>query len=84
MRFLDDAHDPHDVAGLLKFYLRTIPIPLVPFSMYDAFVAVSTSPSDYKDNLMRAVIETLPITSQFIWSFLFFHLHKVRFYFLRN
>ena len=34
----------HDVAGLLKLYLRELPEPLVTSKLYDSFFAVSSQP----------------------------------------
>lgn len=35
----DDESNPHNVAGLIKLYLRELSEPLMTFALYDPFIA---------------------------------------------
>jgi len=37
-----DAGDPHNITGLLKMFLRSMPEPVITFSLFDPFISVAT------------------------------------------
>ena len=42
---LKNANDAHDVAGVLKLFLRSLPEPLLSYRMYDSLLAVAAVPT---------------------------------------
>lgn len=53
--------DVHNVTGLLKFFLRELPEPLIPFDLYDPFIAANLI-SDYDERLyaIRDLVWKMP------------------------
>ena len=37
------CEEPHAVSGLLRLFLKQLPDPVIPFSLYDDFIAASGS-----------------------------------------
>ena len=69
--------DIHDVTGVMKKYLRDLPIPLVVFEHYDTFVnAWSEDVDATKLNLVRAV-QKLPPVHRSTLGFLMLFLHDL-------
>lgn len=53
--------DVHNVTGLLKFFLRELPDPLIPFNLYDHFITANVLP-DYDERLyaIRDLVWKMP------------------------
>lgn len=71
--------DINGVASALKQYLRYLPDPLISASCYDAFILVSSVPSDTKAKVdkMREVLHRLPTAHSLCLARLCTHLNRV-------
>ncbi len=64
--------DEHVTGGLLKIFLRELPEPIIPYSMYNAYTSCKGSIDQF-----RQVIESLPLINQYFLRFClcsFYHL----------
>nr|XP_015206754.1 PREDICTED: rho GTPase-activating protein 6-like isoform X2 [Lepisosteus oculatus]XP_015206755.1 PREDICTED: rho GTPase-activating protein 6-like isoform X2 [Lepisosteus oculatus] len=57
---LDDEHSVHDVAALLKEFLRHMPDPLLPRELYPAFLHANTLKGDEQLEILQQLIYLLP------------------------
>ncbi|KAM4705235.1 rho GTPase-activating protein 29-like [Rhinophrynus dorsalis] len=78
------AHDPHDICGALKSYLRQLPEPLVIFQVYDDLIrlaqldmAAGACPAEENSHQMRRLLERLPEGHYNTLRHLIGHLHRV-------
>jgi len=52
---------PHDIAGMVKMYLRELPTPLIPLELYDCFIATAlTENSDAFIAKLQKAVRLLP------------------------
>eukprot|EP01103_Thecamoeba_quadrilineata_P019339 TRINITY_DN7784_c0_g1_i1.p1 TRINITY_DN7784_c0_g1~~TRINITY_DN7784_c0_g1_i1.p1 ORF type:complete len:605 (+),score=177.13 TRINITY_DN7784_c0_g1_i1:57-1871(+) len=68
----------HDIAGVLKFYLRELSTPLIPYNKYDLFI--QSSKEQEKEELiksLRSAFESLPEENLKIMKLILEYLHKV-------
>jgi len=60
---LNKATDEHVVSGLMKLFFRELPIPLIPFSHYQAVIDMTEQPNQSEDQLvsaLRSLLASLP------------------------
>ncbi|XP_032993411.1 rho GTPase-activating protein 9 [Lacerta agilis] len=70
--------DVHVVTGALKLFFRELPEPLVPYSLFDEFVAcVKLSEPKEKVSKLAGLIQSLPQPNQDTLHYLLKHLRKV-------
>ena len=68
----------HDVASVLKRYLKSLPEPIIPFEVYDKFRLIYLSYEHDPTELLiqyRAFIEELPVLNQYVLLYLLDLLH---------
>uniref|UniRef100_A0A8D0B0Q2 Rho-GAP domain-containing protein n=1 Tax=Salvator merianae TaxID=96440 RepID=A0A8D0B0Q2_SALMN len=70
--------DVHVLTGALKLFFRELPEPLVPYSVFDDFIATVKLP-DPKEKVskMKELIQSLPQPNRETLHYLLKHLHKV-------
>ncbi|KAF2109918.1 hypothetical protein BDV96DRAFT_228979 [Lophiotrema nucula] len=74
----DPDLDIHAVTSALKNYFRRLPIPLIPFDVYDQFLeAGSLQDENAKSKAMVAAINDIPRAHRDTLQFLVFHLSRV-------
>ncbi|KAJ3004921.1 UNVERIFIED_CONTAM: Rho GTPase-activating protein 15 [Siphonaria sp. JEL0065] len=75
---LSTEDDINVVTGLLKSYFRELQNPLIPYEVYDQFIA-SSKLTDYNERLiqLKTLIQTLPSCNYNVLSYLLKHLKKV-------
>ncbi|CAG0883038.1 unnamed protein product [Cyprideis torosa] len=75
---LSSCSDIHVVAGLLKLFLRLLPIPLIPFDQYDRLIAAMkcTSPLQ-RIGEVRTILARFPPAHFQTTKFLMAHLYRV-------
>lgn len=71
-----EQHSVHLVAGLLKYYLRELPEPVIPFRFYDRLKATGFRIADGQDlTPLIDILESLPAPNyhllQYLCQFLF-------------
>ncbi|KAL3986452.1 chondrolectin [Sarotherodon galilaeus] len=68
----------HVITGALKLFLRELPEPLFPFSVFEKFIAAIQVP-DYslRVSYMKDLVQTLPLPNHNTMELLFRHLRKV-------
>ncbi|CAG0907143.1 unnamed protein product, partial [Cyprideis torosa] len=73
---LSSCSDIHVVAGLLKLFLRLLPIPLIPFDQYDRLIAAMkcTSPLQ-RIGEVRTILARFPPAHFQTTKFLMAHLY---------
>ncbi|KAG8196175.1 hypothetical protein JTE90_007904 [Oedothorax gibbosus] len=60
---LEEERDPHNVAGILKLYLRTLPEPLLTYHLYDQWMEAAVEPDhDTRLKALWSVVNSLPET----------------------
>jgi hypothetical protein len=75
---LSDVEDPHVVVGLLKMYLRELPIPLFPFNLYSSLMETQKlGDIDAKISHLRSIVSSLPHAHNAAVKHLFCFLTKV-------
>ncbi|XP_048399992.2 rho GTPase-activating protein 36 isoform X2 [Stegostoma tigrinum] len=57
---LDEEHSVHDVAALLKEFLRDMPDPLLPKELYSAFINTMTMKQEDQLSILQLLIYLLP------------------------
>lgn len=62
--FLDEHQSVHDVAALLKEFLRDMPDSLIPRELYTAFLSTACKHSE----CIALFLHSPPITSGFVWK----------------
>lgn len=72
---LNDVEDPHIVAGLLKLYLRELPVPLL-VNCHSALLNCHDLPSEEEQiNYLKAIMSSLPkvhqVTAKHLFTFWF-------------
>jgi hypothetical protein len=77
-----DVSDPdldiHAVTSALKGYLRKLPVPLVPYEIYDDFLAAGAQESNAaKAKSFHVVLKNLPKAHYDTLHFLIFHLSRI-------
>lgn len=78
-RFDADRHDPYTISGVLKLYLRQLPVPLFTFPLVDR-VAFSNNIEEHRNNGFGTLIKKvrkLPATHQATLKLVCEHLHRV-------
>lgn len=74
----DPDLDIHAVTSALKNYFRRLPVPLIPFSVYDQFLeAGQQEAQEQKTRAMHAAIKEIPRAHYDTLQFLVFHLSRV-------
>ncbi|XP_026502061.1 rho GTPase-activating protein 15-like, partial [Terrapene carolina triunguis] len=70
--------DVHVVTGALKLFFRELPEPLVPFALFDAFVAAVKLPA-YGERVQRLaeLVQSLPPPNYATLRYILAHLRKV-------
>ncbi|KAJ1159734.1 hypothetical protein NDU88_000239 [Pleurodeles waltl] len=77
-RSAQSCEDVHALAGALKLFLRELPIPLIPFSLYQRTIDAVRSPVlEDRVILLYAVLRHLPPTHYETLRFLIVHLRRV-------
>ncbi|KAG9346739.1 hypothetical protein JZ751_007053 [Albula glossodonta] len=79
----DSSTDVHTVASLLKLYLRELPEPVVPFSLYEAFLLCGkVAPADRKQALedLKQLLHELPVANFNLLHYICRFLHEVQSY----
>ena len=63
-----ESSSPHVVAGLLKLYLRDLPEPLFPYSLYEIFMSLYNNIQNdaVRVTYYKVLIDTLPIQNQML------------------
>jgi len=75
---LNDVEDPHVVAGILKLYLRELPIPLFPDLCYSSVVeARKISSEQARIQHLRGIVQALPKAHLDSVKYLFLFLYNV-------
>eukprot|EP01128_Nolandella_sp_AFSM9_P000950 TRINITY_DN11075_c0_g1_i1.p1 TRINITY_DN11075_c0_g1~~TRINITY_DN11075_c0_g1_i1.p1 ORF type:complete len:698 (-),score=113.49 TRINITY_DN11075_c0_g1_i1:159-2123(-) len=69
--------NPLDVATLLKKFFSSMPEPLFTFSLYEALVATGASPPSEQEELLRKVVEFVPVENKYMLYTFFRHLKRV-------
>ncbi|GIY23114.1 hypothetical protein CEXT_108872 [Caerostris extrusa] len=60
---IEEERDPHNVAGILKLYLRTLPEPLLTYQLYDQWMEAAAEPDhDTRLTSLWSVVNSLPDT----------------------
>lgn len=85
VEFVFGKTSPHDVAGLLKAWLRELPEPLLTFALFDDWMGVATrdlaggSPADVASTLdvVRGLLQRLPLINRAVLTELFLFLREV-------
>lgn len=83
VEFVDGKSSPHDVAGLLKAWLRELPEPLLTFALYDAWMDVAQNKIDRGDDDHHTVervaelLQKLPEINRAVVTELFTFLRQV-------
>eukprot|EP01104_Vermistella_antarctica_P006678 TRINITY_DN17380_c0_g1_i1.p1 TRINITY_DN17380_c0_g1~~TRINITY_DN17380_c0_g1_i1.p1 ORF type:complete len:401 (-),score=146.00 TRINITY_DN17380_c0_g1_i1:14-1048(-) len=81
IRAVRDCRDIHAVAGIMKFWLRTLPEPLVPFDSYAPLVKVAEDPIEASRLVsLKALSLTLPEDNRRCLYVLMHFLHNVQSY----
>ncbi|KAG1689737.1 hypothetical protein DVH05_001943 [Phytophthora capsici] len=84
---LEDLLDAVTAGAVVRLWLKQLEQPLIPFSMYDDFVALAreaqSAPFDLRRNL-RALLEALPQKNLTMLACLLFHLNDVNVYASKN
>eukprot|EP01129_Flabellula_baltica_P006304 TRINITY_DN2347_c0_g1_i1.p1 TRINITY_DN2347_c0_g1~~TRINITY_DN2347_c0_g1_i1.p1 ORF type:complete len:323 (+),score=68.89 TRINITY_DN2347_c0_g1_i1:17-985(+) len=73
---LDENEDVHEVAGLLKLFLREMPEPLIPFDLYDVFIAAAAV-HEMNADILKNLIKYLPELNVKLLRRLFLHLNML-------
>ncbi|ORY47208.1 RhoGAP-domain-containing protein [Rhizoclosmatium globosum] len=75
---LSTEDDINVITGLLKSYFRELQNPLIPFEVYDQFIA-SSKIQDYNERLiqLKTLIQALPTCNYNVLSYLLKHLKKI-------
>jgi len=75
----NEEKNPHNVASLLKLYLRELPEPLFTYERYDDFIKASASSHGIKDRLagLRKLILELPPFNKTVLEYLVRFLHNL-------
>jgi len=75
----NEEKNPHNVASLLKLYLREIPEPLFTYERYDDFIKASASSHGLKDRLagLRKLTLELPPFNKTVLEYLVRFLHQL-------
>ncbi|KAI9350821.1 hypothetical protein BDR26DRAFT_930123 [Obelidium mucronatum] len=75
---LSAEDDINVITGLLKSYFRELQNPLIPYDVYDQFIA-SSKVGDYNDRLihLKNLIQALPPCNYTVLSYLLKHLKKI-------
>ncbi|KAL6050455.1 hypothetical protein QOT17_019833, partial [Balamuthia mandrillaris] len=69
---------PHDVAGLLKVFLRELPEPLLTFELYEPIMAaLEDQDLNRRNEKLGAALLALPEHNSIFLDYLFKFLHKV-------
>ncbi|MDP2435084.1 MAG: SH3 domain-containing protein [archaeon] len=78
--FAQHVSSPHTVAGLLKLWFYSLPEPLIPFNLFDAFIQLFRNPPEKKHLLQhsKVMIQTLSTTRLDIFRFLFEFLFELQ------
>lgn len=75
---LSAVENPHNIACLLKLYLRELPQPLFTFEFYDCFIAAdSIKDEESRFQCLKTVLNLLPIGNRLIAQKLLGYLSKV-------
>ncbi|XP_074917316.1 rho GTPase-activating protein 9 [Chelonoidis abingdonii] len=70
--------DVHVVTGALKLFFRELPEPLVPFALFDAFVAAVKLPTyDERVQRLAELVQSLPPPNYATLRYILAHLRKV-------
>ncbi|KAL3664075.1 hypothetical protein V7S43_010960 [Phytophthora oleae] len=84
---LEELLDAITAGAVVRLWLKQLEQPLIPFSMYDDFVALAreaqSAPFDLRRNL-RALLEALPQKNLTMLACLLFHLNDVNVYASKN
>ncbi|KAE8882509.1 hypothetical protein PF005_g5641 [Phytophthora fragariae] len=84
---LEELLDAITAGGVVRLWLKQLEQPLVPFTMYEDFVALAremqSAPFDLRRNL-RALLEALPKKNLTMMACLLFHLNDVNVYSSKN
>ncbi|GFT48615.1 rho GTPase-activating protein 44 [Nephila pilipes] len=60
---IEEERDPHNVAGILKLYLRSLPEPLLTYQLYDQWMEAAMEPDhDTRLRSLWSVVNSLPET----------------------
>ncbi|GFY40809.1 rho GTPase-activating protein 44 [Trichonephila inaurata madagascariensis] len=60
---IEEERDPHNVAGVLKLYLRSLPEPLLTYQLYDQWMEAAMEPDhDTRLRSLWSVVNSLPET----------------------
>ncbi|KAF8769958.1 Rho GTPase-activating protein 44 like protein [Argiope bruennichi] len=60
---IEEERDPHNVAGILKLYLRSLPEPLLTYQLYDQWMEAAMEPDhDARLRALWSVVNSLPET----------------------
>ena len=71
------GYDVHEVASLLKLYLRELAVPVIPLHLYDRFLSVIDHSGVIDEQLIQQAIQELPAENKSILQLLFAFLDVV-------
>ncbi|XP_077153849.1 rho GTPase-activating protein 9 isoform X5 [Ranitomeya variabilis] len=73
-----DWEDIHVITGALKMFFRELPEPVIPFCLFDEFIAAAQiSDVDEKVQIMRELVRNLPEPNHDTLSYIICHLNSV-------
>jgi len=52
--------EPHNIAGLLKLFIRTLPEPILTFGLFHEFLDVMSKPQDDRVGILKDLFQRLP------------------------
>ncbi|KAG0051475.1 hypothetical protein BGZ83_003719 [Gryganskiella cystojenkinii] len=73
----NEPQNPHDVATLLKLYLRELPSPIIPTESLPTFNSIKFSDTDQSHQLLRDALHRLPLENYILLGTLCQHLSNL-------
>ncbi|XP_073519417.1 rho GTPase-activating protein 9 isoform X2 [Phyllobates terribilis] len=74
-----DWDDIHVITGALKMFFRELPEPVIPFCLFDQFIAAAQiSDVDEKVQIMKELVRNLPEPNHDTLNYMISHLNSVR------
>ncbi|XP_056418521.1 rho GTPase-activating protein 9 isoform X2 [Hyla sarda] len=74
-----DWEDIHVITGALKMFFRELPEPIIPFNLFDEFIAASQiSDVDEKVQTFKELVRNLPEPNHDTLKYIICHLNRVR------